>query len=133
MGDPFKNNSFGCYAPVIADAANDYLEAAGSPLRAKDLTGSDFKDLLLLVREGSPVMVWGAAHINTEPVFSIEWIVDGEYLIWKTNLHCMVLTGYDTRKNTVIVSDPMRGIKEYDMDAFVKRFRQFYSQAIVLE
>ena len=133
VGDPFKNNSFGCYAPVIVDAANSYLSAADSPLRAVDLTGSDFKELLWWVREGTPVIVWGAANISVEPAFSIEWIVDGEYLIWKTNLHCMVLSGYDTRKNTVIVSDPMRGIKEYDMDAFVKRFKQFYSQAVILD
>ncbi|MBO4680223.1 MAG: C39 family peptidase [Lachnospiraceae bacterium] len=133
VGDPFKNNSFGCYAPVIVDAANSYLSAAGSPMQAVDLTGSDFKDLLLLVRNGTPVIVWGAANITAEPVLSIEWIVDGEYLIWKTNLHCMVLTGYDIRKNTVIVSDPMRGIREYDMDAFIKRFKQFYSQAVILD
>ena len=133
VGDPFKTNSFGCYAPVIVDAANEYLDAAGSPLRAEDLTGATFKDLLLRVREGSPVIVWGAANINAEPAFTIEWIVGGEYLIWKTNLHCMVLTGYDTRKNTVIVSDPMRGIKEYDMTTFIKRYKQFYSQAVVIE
>lgn len=133
VGDPFKTNSFGCYAPVIVDAADSYLEAAGSPLRATDLTGAAFKDLLLRVREGTPVIVWGAANIATEPVFSLEWIVDGEYLVWKTNLHCMVLIGYDTRKNVVIVSDPLRGIKEYDMDAFIKRYKQFYSQAVVID
>lgn len=133
VGDPFKTNSFGCYAPVIVDAADSYLEAAGSPLRATDLTGAAFKDLLLRVREGTPVIVWGAANIGTEPVFSLEWIVDGEYLVWKTNLHCMVLIGYDTRKNVVIVSDPLRGIKEYDMDAFIKRYKQFYSQAVVID
>lgn len=133
VGDPFKTNSFGCYAPVIVDAADSFLEAAGSPLRATDLTGADFKDLLLRVREGTPVIVWGAANIASEPVFSTEWIVDGEYLVWKTNLHCMVLIGYDTRKNVVIVSDPLRGIKEYDMDAFIKRYKQFYSQAVVID
>ena len=133
VGNPGQRNSFGCYAPVIVEAANAYLESAGSPMRATDLTGSSFEDLLIKVREGSPVIVWGAANINTEPALSIEWIVDGEYLVWKTNLHCMVLTGYDTEKNIVIVSDPMRGIKEYDMTAFIKRYKQFYSQAVILD
>ena len=112
VGNPGQRNSFGCYAPVIVEAANAYLESAGSPMRATDLTGSSFEDLLIKVREGSPVIVWGAANINTEPALSIEWIVDGEYLVWKTNLHCMVLTGYDTDKNILIVSYPIRGIKE---------------------
>ena len=133
VGDPGQRNSFGCYAPVIVEAANAYLDSAGSPMKAVDLTGSSFEDLLLKVREGSPVIVWGAANISNEPVLSIEWIVDGEYLVWKTNLHCMVLIGYDTREKTVIVSDPMRGIKEYDMAAFIKRYKQFYSQAVVLD
>lgn len=133
VGDPANRNSFGCYAPVIVKAADSYLESKDSTLHATDLTGASFEELLLKVREGTPVIVWGAANIGTEPALSIEWIVDGEYLVWKTNLHCMVLIGYDTRENTVIVSDPMRGIKEYDMTAFIKRYKQFYSQAVVIE
>ena len=45
----------------------------------------------------------------------------------------MVLKGYDTEKHTVIVDDPMRATEEYDMTLFIKRFKQFYSQAVVVE
>ena len=39
----------------------------------------------------------------------------------------------DTEKETVIVSDPMVGRKEYEMETFIKGYKQFYSQAVVLE
>lgn len=133
VGDPRKNNSYGCYAKPIVDAANGYLSAAGSSLVAYDYTGSSFLALLLKVREGKPVILWATSYINQDPEFTTEWIVDGEYLVWKGNLHCMVLIGYDTLQGTVIVSDPMRGIEEYDMTTFIKRFKQFYSQAVIIE
>lgn len=133
VGNPAERNSYGCFAPVIVKTADAYLESIESPLRATDLTGASFQSLLQYVREGTPVMVWGAGYIETEPKDATEWIVDGEYLIWKDNLHCMVLIGYDLNEKMVIVSDPMRGIKEYDMDLFIKRYKQMYSQAVILE
>ncbi len=133
VGNPRNKDAYGCYSGAIVTAANAYLESVGSDLRAKDYTGSTFKELLLKVREGNPVIVWATAYLNQNPGFSTEWIVDGEYMVWKGNLHCMVLAGYDTLKGTVVVSDPMRGIEEYDMELFIKRFKQFYSQAVIVE
>ncbi|MCR5279426.1 MAG: C39 family peptidase [Lachnospiraceae bacterium] len=133
VGDPRNGNAYGCYAPVIVETANRYLSDAGSDLRAYDRTGSSFQDLMLKIRAGKPVIVWATSYINQDPEFTIQWVVDGEYLAWKGNLHCMVLIGYDTFNGKAIVSDPMRGIKEYDLELFIKRFKQFYSQAIVIE
>ena len=133
VGDPRSTNAYGCYAAPVIKAANDYLEAVGSDLRAVDRTGSSFQSLLQTVRGGKPVIVWATSYMNSEPEITAEWIVDGEYLPWKGNLHCMVLTGYDILQGKVIVSDPLRGIREYDMTTFIKRFKQFYSQAIVIE
>lgn len=133
VGNPRNADAYGCYAGAIVTTANAYLNAQGSDYVAKNLTGSSFQDILLKVRDGNPVILWATAYINEDPGFTTEWIVDGEYLIWKTNMHCMVLVGYDTVEKKVIVSDPMRGIEEYDMDLFIKRFKQFYSQAVVIE
>lgn len=133
VGNPAERNSYGCFAPVIVKTADTYLESVESPLHATNLTGASFQSLLQYVREGTPVIVWGAGYIETEPKDSIEWIVDGEYLVWKDNLHCMVLIGYDLNEKLVIVSDPMRGIKEYDLSMFIKRYKQMYSQAVILE
>lgn len=133
VGEPSNRNSYGCYSEAIVTAANNYLSDNESEMRAENLTGCKFQEVMMEVKEGNPVILWGAAYIESEPSFSTEWIVDGEYLKWKTNLHCMVLSGYDLNKNIVYVSDPMRGIKEYDLEEFIKRFKQFYSQAIVIK
>ncbi len=132
VGEPASRNSYGCFAPAIEMAANAYLEGINSELVARDVTGCRFDKLLEYVYSGIPVILWGAAYIESEPGFSTEWIVDGEYLVWKTNMHCMVLIGFNEETKTVTVSDPMRGIKEYDLDLFVKRFKQFYSQAVIV-
>lgn len=133
VGDPSSRNSFGCYADAIVTAADNYLFSKDTTLCAHNLTGSSFSDLLLKVKNNIPVIVWTAAFLETDPGYSNEWIVDGEYLIWKTNLHCEVIIGYNLENNIVIVSDPMRGIQEYDMDLFIKRYKQFYSQAVTIE
>lgn len=132
VGNPRSKDAYGCYAGAIVNAANAYLAAVGSEQRAYDYTGSLMQDILGVVRNGTPVVVWATAYMEEDPGYTTQWIVDGEYLVWKANLHCVVLIGYDTNEGTVIVSDPMRGIEEYDMDTFVKRFRQFYSQAVVI-
>lgn len=133
VGNPRDKDSYGCYAGAIVNAANSYLASKGSELKAVDYTGSDFSAVLEKVREGNPVIVWTTAYINQDPGYTTEWWVDGEYLVWKANLHCVVVEGYDTIKNKVIVSDPMRSREEYDLDTFIKRYKQFYSQAVIIE
>ena len=133
VGNPRNADSYGCYAGAIVNAANSYLASQGSSYKAVDYTGSDFKTLLELVKEGKPVIVWTTCYIDEDPGYTTKWVVDGEYLVWKANLHCVVLKGYDTEKHTVIVDDPMRSTEEYDMTLFIKRFKQFYSQAVVVE
>ena len=133
VGDPKDKDAYGCYAQAIVLAGNNYFKMMGSELRAFNYTGSSFQDMLKKVKEGKPVIVWASSNMNQDPGYTTEWIVNGEYTIWKANMHCMVLIGYDTEKETVIVSDPMVGIKEYDMKTFIKRYKQFYSQAIVVE
>jgi len=133
VGDPKEKDAYGCYAQAIVIAGNAYLKTMGSQLKAINYTGSSFTDMLKKVKEGKPVIVWASSDMNSDPGYTTEWIVNGEYIIWKANMHCMVLIGYDTQKETVVVSDPMVGIKEYEMETFIKRYKQFYSQAVVLE
>ena len=133
VGNPRNANAYGCYAGAIVNAANSYLASQGSDLRAVDHTGSSFEDILKIVQSGKPVIVWITYYINDDPGYTTKWWVDGEYLVWKGNLHCVLLKGYDTGKHTVIVDDPTRSTEEYDMTLFIKRFKQFYSQAVVIE
>lgn len=131
-GDPRQSGSFGCYAPVIVNAANRYLEEQESPKRAYDLTGTPFDDILAEIRMGCPVIVWGSMYINEEIVFSYGWEIDGETVTWPSNEHCMLLIGFDMENNSVIVCDPLEGIASYDKTAFQHHYETLEQQAIVI-
>ena len=130
-GDPRDENSFGCYAPVIEKAANSYLEAHGSQLRAEDITGVEFEQLFSYLDENIPVIVWGTVDCE-EPVNRTTWVVDGKELRWYSPEHCMVLVGYgDTQ---VTVADPLKGaLVSFDRETFKSRFYALFQQAIVIK
>ncbi len=131
-GDPRQAESFGCYAPVIVNAANRYLTAQGSGQRAYDLTGTPLDDILMEIRMGFPVIVWGSMYINEEIIFSYGWEIEGETVTWPSNEHCMLLIGFDTENNSVIVCDPLEGIVSYDKNAFQHHYDTLEQQAIVI-
>lgn len=131
-GDPRQADSFGCYAPVIVKAANKYLANQESEKTAYNLTGASLDDLLAEVRMGYPVIVWGSMYIDEEIVFSYGWDIDGETVTWPSNEHCMLLIGFDTANNSVIVCDPLSGIVSYDKNAFQRHYDTLEKQAIVI-
>jgi len=133
VGNPRNASAYGCYAPVIVKTAEKYFTENQMQYSAVDYTGATFTYLLDKVAEGTPAIVWITSPITAEPVYTTEWIVDGEYLRWKGNLHCVVLIGYDTETGKVTVSDPLRGITEYEMELFIRRFKQMNSQAVLIE
>ncbi len=132
-GDPRSSESFGCFAPVIVKAANQYLEDQGSDKRAVDLSGTELEDLYEELRCGYPVLVWGSMYIDTDIVEVGSWEIDGETVTWPGNEHCMVLVGFDTEENTVRVCDPLRGIMVYDKDQFERHYDRLERQAIVIK
>ncbi len=152
VGDPRKRtSSAGCFAPVIADAANRYL-TEGKPQRTEDgktrdvkiqtegTLGTDsgltavakenvsFSDLLSALQE-APVLAWTTMDLQA-PYIAQVWEVDGEELYWQNLEHCVVLTGYDTEKGILYGTDPLYGPCEYDMKLFSIRFRTMYSQVV---
>lgn len=131
-GDPRQEESFGCYAPVIVKAANRYLAQQKSAQMAYNLTGASLDDVLSEVRMGYPVIVWGSMYINEEIVFSYGWEIEGETVTWPSNEHCMLLIGFDTETNSVIVCDPLEGIVSYDRNAFQHHYEILEQQAIVI-
>ena len=58
VGDP-SASGYICGTGAIRSAADAYLEDRDSALRAKDLTGTPLPELYALVRDGTPVLVWG--------------------------------------------------------------------------
>lgn len=137
VGNPRKNG-FGCYAKPIVNAANRYLATQNSRYKAVDYSGTEFEDLLGLVEKGTPVIIWSTMYGEEEnnlrtPYATVKWSVDGQNLQWISPEHCMVLIGYDLDRNVAIVSDPQRGIVEYDLNTVKARYLALYSQCVVFE
>ena len=133
VGNPRSQyNSYGCYAPVIIDAANRFIQANGGSSTVTNLTGYNPDELYRQVSKGNPVIVWVCEDFEITPSISRIWVVNGKTLYLKSNMACMVLIGYDYTRNTVTLSDPAGGVFSVDMDLFELRFSQMGSQAIVI-
>lgn len=133
LGNPRDNKSFGCYAPVIINCANTYLQAMGrTDLSVYNLTGSTLEDLFIEIDNGNPIIIWATVDMKN-PKYTRTWNINGKDFTWKSPEHCLVLTGYDTTNNKVYVADPLKGNVSYDLDTFKDRYIKLYSQAVVIK
>lgn len=131
VGDPRDEDSFGCYAPVLTKAANSYLAAKKSKLRAKDVSGTEFDKLLPYIDRGVPVIIWGTQNCAAG-YYTEEWEISGEVLSWYYPEHCMVLIGYSDVQ--VWVADPLEGeVLTFDRVIFKLRYDELFRQAVVIE
>ena len=101
-------------------------------------TGMSLDDILKLVREDRPVIVWVSMNMAV-PYVSTSWIYKptGEKIKWLANEHALVVIGYN--QNQVIVSDSLNGgVRYYDKGVFESRYKTYgkralYYQVIVWE
>lgn len=137
VGNPRKNG-FGCYAKPIVNAANRYLATQNKKHKAVDYSGTEFEELLKLVENGTPVIIWSTMYDEeakdlSAPFTTVQWTVDGKEVTWISPEHCMVLIGYDIDRNVAIMSDPQRGIVEYDLETVKARYLALHMQCVALE
>ena len=128
LGDPRDDDSYGCYAPVIVNCANYYLEGDREVV---NLTDTSFEELFNYIKRGIPVIIWATRNMRNS-YYSTTWdLADGEFT-WKSNEHCIVLTGFDYDDGLVYVADPLVGNTEYDIDTISDRYAQMGYQAVVI-
>ena len=130
VGNPRSSHAYGCYAPVIVNTANSYLETQKSKLRAVDISGRELTTLTAYTKANIPVMVWGTINC-LKPYRSVTWTVDGKKLTWIGQEHCMVLLGIQNGR--VQVADPYSGtIRLYDLTLFRDRENSLFKQAVLI-
>lgn len=130
-GNPRDEDAYGCYAPVIVNAANKYLKEQNSDMKAKEITDTEFENLFEYTKKGIPVMVW-CTYDLAQGYPSKKWNVDGQEIQWYTPEHCMVLLGEKDGK--VVTADPGYGeIKEYDKSLFETRYNELHKQSVIIE
>lgn len=128
-GSPYDEDSFGCYAPVIADAMKRVL---GGTYTVKDESGTDTAELLRrYIDKGMPVVYWACINMR-EPVIGPQWkLMDtGQIFTWVSNEHCMLLVGYDGEG--YYFNDPYNnnGLIHYPKEVVEERHRAQHMQAV---
>ena len=132
-GNPHDSTGNSIAAPGLAMAANKYLKAQKSALKAYNLTGAKFSELLDLVEDGKPVIIWttmyqaklGRQYSTTQTYKGVDYKV-------YTNSHTVVLRGFDRKKKEVYLSDSISGYTTFDLDWIADLYAARGSQAVVI-
>ncbi|GKU77000.1 C39 family peptidase [Paenibacillus sp. L3-i20] len=133
-GDPRKQpGGFFSYAPPIVAAADKYLSAFGGVLSTEDISGSSRNDILQKLDKGIPVVTWTTLDMSP-PKLNYSWYFNdtGELFTAPTNLHVVVLNGYDAESNTVHVMNPLKGQVTYNSDIFFNSYTEMGSHALIV-
>ena len=131
LGNPRDNTSYGCMAQPIVNAANKYFKTNNLSMAAKNISGTDFGDILEIVAQGDPIIIWNTIDMR-QPYESTTFVFNGEEYIWMSPEHCVVITGYDLNKNVVYIMDPMEGNITRNLKTFESRYELMHSQAVYI-
>ena len=132
LGTPYDSNAFGCYAPVIKDAAEKYIARQPEKMQVADISGNSIEKVYACVAQGYPVVIWSTMYLH-DPAWTTYWTnADGTKFEFPSYEHCMVINGYNKNDNTVEVCDPLEGNKTYEMDRFEEIYKEMGSQAVLL-
>lgn len=124
VGTPSTYSSYGVYEKPIIQVANSFKSGV------IDGTGMSLNQVLGIVKEGRPVIVWVSMNMAV-PYISTSWIYKptGEKISWMANEHALVVVGYN--KNQVIVSDSLTGsIRYYNKEVFESRYNTYGKRAV---
>lgn len=127
LGSPLTDAwGYGCYAPPIVQAANEYLEEQNAAQRAVDVSGMAFEELLQMVNLGYPVIIW--TTLQTADTASI-YEYDGIH--WYRDSHCVVISG--ETEGGCICADPIYGTQIYDKQKMKEKYELLYRQAVLIQ
>lgn len=135
VGNPatFK---YGCYSPVIKKAIEAYFEAnkVTADFEVISLNGSKFTDLYAEIDAGNPIILWCSTWMQDIGKGESWKLKDGSTFTWTLHEHCVCMIGFDTEKDTVIISDPYdpKGTVEYSRKKVEKVYKQLNNMALVI-
>lgn len=124
IGDPRDDSSYGVFNKPIAEVAEKYKPGV------QNIEGLELEQVLELVSQNRPVMVWTTIGNLSSRISSI-WIYrkTGEKIYWKENEHAVVIIGYNNQQ--VIVSDPYTGrITRYNKGTFRENYNYMGKRAV---
>lgn len=133
MGDPRRIDGGGCFPPVIVACANKFFADNHLNLTAADASGITLDTLCETIDAGFPVLMWTTMYLE-EPQLTSHIIEDGAKTYqWYISEHCVLVKGYDTDKNVLVVNDPLAGETEYDTETFMNISDSIGNLAVILQ
>lgn len=124
LGNPKSLSGWGIWDKGLENVANKFKPGVING------TGMDFNDIIKLVYNDRPVIVWTSINL-INPFVSKKWIVPdtGETIYWKSYNHAVVVIGYN--ENEIIISDPINGkIRNMNRKKFIDVYNFMDKRAI---
>ena len=125
-GNGRSNAINGCMAPAVVTGANRFLSEQGSSLRASNIKGTSWGDILNLVRDGYPVVVWHTIDCVYPNVTDSR---DG-YPYYPATEHCVVVCGVSG--SSVKIADSLAGMVWRDSGLFGSIYEACWQCAVVV-
>lgn len=132
-GDPASPNGWYCFEGPILEAANAYLTDQNTTQRAAPLSGATREELENYINDGIPLAVWVTLYYAAPkpPPSSFSWYLpDGSHYTPYSNLHCVVLAGWDG--DNYRIANPMAGWESVSPDTFWNCFSAMGCRAVAI-
>lgn len=133
-GNPYGVEGGMIYAPGLTDTANEFLADRGSTLKAYDVSGGEFFDLIRnYIYHDVPVILFATRDYIPVEFRDVTCEYDGK--TWKKikNMHCVVMSGYDETDDSIIIYDSLKGVLKIKRATIEDIYNDFYRMAVVVK
>lgn len=132
LGNPYSELGWGCYAPVIVNAINKYIDHDKFTV---DAVYGLSPDTLCerYIDNGIPVLFWATADME-KAENGKTWFINGtsETFTWKRPMHCLVLVGYND--SGYFFNDPLQSKNfYYSKSSVTAAYNALGRQAVILQ
>lgn len=131
LGNPYSDLGWGCYAPVIVNAVNRYIDKYKYSVKA--VYGVSLDALCKqYIDKGVPVLIWATQNMKkAEP--GKTWYITGtdETFTWIRPMHCLLLVGYDA--SGYYFNDSLQGKNfRYSKSSVQAAYKALGMQAVII-
>ncbi len=130
-GNPKDDTGWGCYAPVIVNALNKFIDK--DKYDVQELYNEKVSSLCSdYIDHGVPVIFWATIDMKAPSKGSSWKLVDSdEKFTWIRPMHCVLLVGYDD--NYYYFNDPwVKKAYKYKKAEVERAYKGLYQQAVVV-
>lgn len=127
-GDPFTDNSYGCFAEPIVHAIN----RNSVDCKAQKITDRTLVELCEeYIDNDKPLLIWATMNMKESYAGNSWHLEDDTKFTWIAQEHCLVLVGYNDAY--YLLNDPMSGSTvAYQKSIVEKRFAELGGQAVYI-